>query len=265
MTKHPMNDYRERTYPAWLIFLVSISGLCFVLLYVSRPISFPDLEPGDYLGEARIESQEIPLLIRVTKDPSVEGVFLSNAKDTFFKQPLEINHVPFFTKTFRPVNIPFGGQTIKLHGAIVKDNGVEGVFSKVDGTKLGTLSASKVQSQQMGERDVSSLTVWKQFQELSRLRAIEQEKLDVETDEQKRIREIIQAKKLIVDEGTRILGASQKLLDEKNTARKKLEAEVQVLRGRVVLAQRLSPQGKFVTLSRQSLRAESDWFLRAVQ
>lgn len=259
-----MTVFSERRYPVWLIVITAVAVLS-LALYLVRPIKSLTLpDDGQFIGIMAMKgADDIPFLLDVSREKETLGL-------TFFHQDMqsyvgELRRAPsLWSYVVRAPELFLFGQSYLLTGNVADNNRAHGFLTNYRGHPAGTWDVTRVKRVASVDNQValSYVTTWKQSQELSKLRAKEEGELaDVEAEEQ-RLKETLVRQAAIQTEGGRKLARARRELDEKTLAKKKVVTELSVLRGRVVLAQRLSPQGKFVALSRQSLKEEAAWFFK---
>jgi len=259
-----MTVFSERRYPVWLIVITAVALLS-LALYLVRPIKSLTLpEDGRFIGIMAMKgADDIPFLLDVSREKGTMGI-------TFFHQDMqsyagELKRAPsLWSYVVRAPELSLFGQSYLLTGNVADSDQAHGFLTNYRGHPAGTWDVTRVHQVTSVDKQValSYVTTWKQSQELSKLRAKEETELALVEAEDQRLKETLERQAAIQTEGGRKLARARRELDEKTLAKKKVVTDLNILRGRVVLAQRLSPQGKFVALSRQSLKDEAAWFFK---
>ena len=263
-----MSFFSEKQIPTWAIITGGIVVIVVTLAAVSLPKTFPRLKSGSYLGVAHIAdagqpAQEIPFMISVAGDEDSVSI-------QTFTASVEAPQLQHLIKTYRflrtavnPITFPLGSDRFHLIGRLTDDLGKAAgkIVSNDNSYAVGTWSITPIEPATSDTNRLrTSGTMWKQVQELTKIRDAEDQHGANQKDEISRLQQTLTTQLEIKREGEKKLALSIKAVDEAATKKKKLDTELQVLRGRIMLAQKLSPQGKFYALSRRAFQNEARWF-----
>jgi hypothetical protein len=262
-----MTVYSEKRYPVWFIVVVSITTLL-ITLYAVRPINSLVLpKDGTYIGSLSMSGlDEAPFLAEIDRSKNILQMTFFHRDISPQKNDLVVTPSLFGT-SFKPPRILIFGKEYNFTGNSVSQDDAKGYLSSDRGQSVGHWYLRKVAYLPTVSKDTASsyVTTWKQSQELLKLKTKENHEYALLKTDQQKLKEILAQQSAIQVEGGRKLARARRELDEKSLAKKKTTAELSVLRGRIILAQKLSPQGKFLALSRISLKEEASWFFQGAK
>jgi hypothetical protein len=240
-----------------LVALVCVGYL--FLRDVSR--SFPDLPEGVYVGLIRSDGEEsgIPLYVQRASNSPVVVVAVGD-------QEFPAQHAPIRDPSGRerlPLIISGGDFRFRLTGGRKEEGRFEGESLDPIHNKKGTWYLQRTEIGAKVDREDDDLRSW--FLMVSELQKVESsiEGLKRRYDAQKNKMEKLS--RYLVDDGslrekaTSRLTSTSSALDEARESVSKLQAELDATIGNVELSQRVSPKGRLVLLSRESLQRESRW------
>ena len=261
-----MSVFSDKQYPVWFIVVAAVTTLV-IALYAVRPLrTFTSPEGEKYVGGITIDGlDEIPFLVSFDKSSqSANFIFFDEHIPV---QTIAINSMGSLLGTVKkPLPVTLYGRQYELTGV----GGVSSIKGRVTGERgvlLGRWYAHE--AQQMAATDTpkiaSNVVTWKQSQELMKLKTKEEKDLNELNDEQQKLKETLIQQASIQTEGGRKLARAKRELDDKTLFHKKITNDLTLTRGRIVLVQKISPQGKFLSLSRQSLKDEAQWFFESAK
>lgn len=237
------------------------------LLWLEMKRRFPVLEPGGYFGTAHGvlgESQDVA--IYVERPPRSDDLLFCVLREGF--RPQVVSAVIRDAENdgqgwLLPVTVVGEGAKLKFIGARIGPNAYQGTVVNLDSDAEGTWSLRGVETFDADLKNDQELLLWlRRRVDLAEIERqiheaetrIPQQKADIE-----KLTNFISEREQVRESADTKLVAAQ---DERSVIRQALKEKrdkLARLQERIEIAQRLSPQGKLVTLSRESLERDARW------
>jgi len=246
-----------------VIFVMSCMALVVVgvLLWRDMTRAFPEIAPGKYVGMIRPHERGEALVLYVQRDADAPMVAVAlgspgtSAQKVPIKDPLGGTRLPLIIT----------GQDLRLRltGDRRDERRYEGEYFDPIRDRHGKWYLDRIDSDSDIDREDGDLREWiGMVKELHNIEAaIELVKRKYDAQKNK----IDKLSRYVVDEGALKQTASSRLsdtssaLDSLKTDVEKLQVDLDTTMRNADLSQRISPKGRLVILSRESLQRESRW------